>query len=226
MTPREIASMIDHTLLKADAVPEQISKLCTEAGEYGFASVCINPCYVPLAAKELAGSDVKVCTVIGFPLGANTSQIKAEEAMLAVEQGASEVDMVMNIGALKAGDYALVESDIRSVVRAAGRALVKVIIETFYLSEEEKIKATEIVARSGAAFVKTSTGFAGGGATVEDVRLMKKAAGNLIRVKAAGGVRNYDDALAMIEAGASRIGTSGGISIVEGGSNAGPGSGY
>jgi deoxyribose-phosphate aldolase len=226
MTPKEIASMIDHTLLKADAVPEQISRLCAEARDYSFASVCINPCYVPLAAKELAGSDVKVCTVIGFPLGANTSQIKAEEAMLAVEQGAAEVDMVMNIGALKAGDYALVESDIRSVVRSAGRALVKVIIETFYLTEEEKIKATEIVARSGAAFVKTSTGFAGGGATVEDVRLMKKTAGNLVRVKAAGGVRNYEDALAMIEAGASRIGTSGGISIVQGGSNAGPGSGY
>ncbi|WP_319559928.1 deoxyribose-phosphate aldolase [Marispirochaeta sp.] len=226
MTPKEIAAMIDHTLLKADAVPEQIRKLCAEAKEYNFASVCINPCYVSLAADELAGSGVKVCTVIGFPLGAATSQIKAEEAMLAVEQGAAEVDMVMNIGALKAGDYALVESDIRSVVRSAGRALVKVIIETFYLTDEEKIKATEIVANSGAAFVKTSTGFAGGGATVEDVRLMKETAGTLLQVKAAGGVRSYEDAMAMIEAGAARIGTSGGIAIVSGGGNAGPGSGY
>jgi deoxyribose-phosphate aldolase len=226
MIPKEIAAMIDHTLLKADAVPEQIRKLCAEAKEYNFASVCINPCYVSLAADELAGSGVKVCTVIGFPLGAATSQIKAEEAMLAVEQGAAEVDMVMNIGALKAGDYALVESDIRSVVRSAGRALVKVIIETFYLTDEEKIKATGIVANSGAAFVKTSTGFAGGGATVEDVRLMKETAGTLVQVKAAGGVRSYEDAMAMIEAGAARIGTSGGIAIVSGGSNAGPGSGY
>ena len=230
MNPKDIAAMIDHTLLKATATPGQISEICAEARANGFASVCINPCYVPLAARELAESEVMVCTVIGFPLGAATTQIKAEEAMLAMDQGADEVDMVMNIGAMKAGDYELVESDIRAVVNAAGRAKVKVIIETVYLTDEEKIKACEIVMESGAAFVKTSTGTAGGGATVEDVRLMKKSVGDRILIKAAGGVRDFADAVAMIEAGASRIGTSGGVGIVSGiGSgehNAGNSTGY
>ena len=214
---QDIAAMIDHTLLKATATPDQIKTLCAEAREHGFASVCINPCYVSLAAQELTGSKVKVCTVIGFPLGATTSQIKAEEAMLAVEHGADEVDMVINIGAMKAGDYAQVESDIRAVVGSSGNARVKVIIETVYLTDEEKVKATEIVMAAGADFVKTSTGTAGGGATVEDVRLMKKTVGNTIEIKAAGGVRNLADAKAMIEAGATRIGTSGGVGIVGGG---------
>lgn len=226
MNAEDIAKMIDHTLLKATATPAQIRTLCAEAKEHGFASVCINPCYVPLAAAELKGSEVMVCTVIGFPLGANETQIKAEEAMLAVEQGAAEVDMVINIGALKAGDYAKVESDIRSVVRASGRARVKVIIENVYLTDEEKRKATEIVRDSGAAFVKTSTGLAGGGATVEDVKLMKEVAGGIIEVKAAGGVRSYEDAVAMIEAGATRIGTSGGIGIISGDKDAGNSTGY
>lgn len=226
MNAKDIAKMIDHTLLKATATPAQIRTLCAEAKEHGFASVCINPCYVPLAAAELKGSEVMVCTVIGFPLGANETQIKAEEAMLAVEQGAAEVDMVINIGALKAGDYAKVESDIRSVVRASGRARVKVIIENVYLTDEEKRKATEIVRDSGAAFVKTSTGLAGGGATVEDVKLMKEVAGGIIEVKAAGGVRSYEDAVAMIEAGATRIGTSGGIGIISGDKDAGNSTGY
>ncbi len=226
MNAKDIAKMIDHTLLKATATPEQIRVLCAEAKEHGFASVCINPCYVPLAAAELKGSEVMVCTVIGFPLGANETQIKAEEAMLAVEQGAAEVDMVINIGAMKAGDYAKVESDIRAVVRASGRARVKVIIENVYLTDEEKRKATEIVRDSGAAFVKTSTGLAGGGATVEDVKLMKEIAGGIIEVKAAGGVRSYEDAAAMIEAGATRIGTSGGIGIISGDKDAGNSTGY
>ena len=230
MNPKDIAAMIDHTLLKATATPRQISQLCAEARDNGFASVCINPCYVPLAARELAESEVMVCTVIGFPLGASTTQIKAEEAMLAVDQGADEVDMVMNIGAMKAGEYEQVESDIRAVVNAAGRAKVKVIIETVYLTDEEKVKASEIVMESGAAFVKTSTGTAGGGATAEDVRLMKKTVGDRILIKAAGGVRDFADAVAMIEAGASRIGTSGGIGIVSGKKsgeeNAGNSTGY
>lgn len=226
MRSKDIAKMIDHTLLKATATPEQIRTLCAEAKEHGFASVCINPCYVPLAAQELKGSEVLVCTVVGFPLGANETQIKAEEAMLAVEQGAAEVDMVINIGAMKAGDYTKVESDIRAVVRASGRARVKVIIENVYLTDEEKHKATEIVRESGAAFVKTSTGLAGGGATVEDVKLMKETAGSIIEIKAAGGVRTYEDALAMIEAGATRIGTSGGIGIISGDKDAGNSTGY
>lgn len=226
MRSKDIAKMIDHTLLKATATPEQIRTLCAEAKEHGFASVCINPCYVPLAAQELKGSEVLVCTVVGFPLGANETQIKAEEAMLAVEQGAAEVDMVINIGAMKAGDYTKVESDIRAVVRASGRARVKVIIENVYLTDEEKRKATEIVRESGAAFVKTSTGLAGGGATVEDVKLMKETAGSIIEIKAAGGVRTYEDALAMIEAGATRIGTSGGIGIISGDKDAGNSTGY
>lgn len=226
MNPKDIAAMIDHTLLKATATPAQIRELCAEARENSFASVCINPCYVALAARELAESKVMVCTVVGFPLGAATTQIKAEEAMLAVDQGADEVDMVMNIGAMKAGDYALVESDILAVVNAAGSAKVKVIIETVYLTDEQKVKASEIVRDSGAAFVKTSTGTAGGGATVEDVRLMKKTVGDQILIKAAGGVRNYADAVAMIEAGASRIGTSGGVGILKGEDDAGNSTGY
>jgi deoxyribose-phosphate aldolase len=174
----------------------------------------VNPVWVPLCAQELAGSEVLVCTVIGFPLGANSPEIKAAEARLAVSQGADEVDMVLNLGAAKAGDWKAVEEDILGVVKAAGKGLVKVIIETCYLTDDEKVKACEAAARAGARFVKTSTGFGTGGATVEDIRLMRKTIGDQLRVKASGGVRTCQDALAMLEAGADRIGASSGIAIV------------
>lgn len=213
----QIAKYIDHTLLKADAKKEQIEELCKEAKEYGFASVCVNPTWVALASEMLKGTDVKVCTVIGFPLGATTSDTKAFETKNAIEKGATEVDMVINIGALKSGDTALVEQDIRAVVEAAkGKALTKVIIETSLLTEEEKVTACELSVKAGADFVKTSTGFSTGGATVEDISLMRKTVGPDIGVKASGGVRNAEDANKMIEAGATRIGASSGIAIVKG----------
>ena len=215
MKKQQIAAMIDHTILKAAATASQVEKLCEEAKMYHFASVCINPCHVKLAARLLAGSGVKVCTVIGFPLGANTSTVKAFETKEAVENGAQEVDMVINIGALKSGDYALVEQDIRAVVEAANGQLVKVIIETCYLTDTEKTAACQAAAKAGADFVKTSTGFGTGGATVEDIRLMRTSIPASMKVKASGGIQNYEAAIAMAEAGADRIGASSGIAIVE-----------
>ncbi|OEH94334.1 deoxyribose-phosphate aldolase [Bacillus solimangrovi] len=213
----EIANMIDHTLLKPEALKEQVVKIAEEAKEYNFASICVNPTWVETAAELLKGSDVKVCTVIGFPLGANTPEVKAFETKDAIEKGAHEVDMVINIGALKDKNDELVERDIRAVVEAAkGKALTKVIIETCLLTEEEKVRACELSVKAGADYVKTSTGFAGGGATPEDVALMRKTVGPDIGVKASGGVRNLEDAKAVIEAGATRIGASSGVSIVKG----------
>lgn len=212
-----IAKMIDHTLLKADTTKAQIVKLCEEAKQYGFASVCVNPTWVATAAELLKGTDVKVCTVIGFPLGASTPETKAFETKNAIENGAEEVDMVINIGALKDGNDDLVERDIRAVVEAAkGKALVKVIIETCLLTEEEKVRACQLAVKAGADYVKTSTGFSTGGATTEDVALMRKTVGKNIGVKASGGVRDIKSAMAMIEAGATRIGTSSGVAIVAG----------
>lgn len=215
MVTKDLAGMIDHTLLKADATREQLQRLCEEAKRYQFASVCVNPTWVKYADELLQGSGVKVCTVIGFPLGANTPEVKAFETHNAIENGAQEVDMVINIGALKDKDYELVERDICAVTEAAaGKALTKVIIETCLLTEEEKIRACELAVKAGADFVKTSTGFSTGGATVADVALMRKTVGPDIGVKASGGVRNLTDAKAVIEAGATRIGASAGIAIV------------
>ncbi|RLD09560.1 deoxyribose-phosphate aldolase, partial [candidate division KSB1 bacterium] len=210
----ELAKWIDHTLLKPDATKEQIEKVCDEAIEYNFASVCINPTWVPLAYRKLRGHSPKVVTVIGFPLGATYPQVKAKETELAIEYGADEVDMVINIGALKSGDYALVEHDIRSVVRAARRHIVKVIIEACLLTDEEKVTACTIAMHAGANFVKTSTGFSKGGATVKDVALMRKVVGSRLGVKASGGVRTYEEACKMVEAGATRIGASASVAIV------------
>ena len=209
-----IAKYIDHTILKPIAQRKDIEKLCNEAKEYDFASVCVNPCWVSYASKLLKGSNVKVCTVIGFPLGANDSAVKAFEAKRAIEQGASEVDMVINIGALKAGEYDIVKQDIQAVRQASAGKVLKVIIETSYLTDEEKQKVCKICADVGADFVKTSTGFSEGGATAKDVALMAAAAGDKVKVKASGGIRSREDALKMIEAGASRLGTSSGIKIV------------
>lgn len=212
-----IAGMIDHTLLKADATKPQIEKLCEEAREYKFASVCVNPTWVAAAKEMLTGSGVKVCTVIGFPLGATTSETKAFETTDAIEKGAEEVDMVINIGALKDGNDELVEKDIRAVIDAAkGKALTKVIIETSLLTDEEKTRACQLAVKAGADYVKTSTGFSTGGATIEDIALMRKTVGPEIGVKASGGVRNTEDTEKMIRAGATRIGASSGVSIVNG----------
>ncbi|CAM3700719.1 deoxyribose-phosphate aldolase [Cytobacillus oceanisediminis] len=212
-----VARMIDHTLLKADTTKDQIEKICAEAKEYNFASVCVNPTWVKLSSELLNGTEVKVCTVIGFPLGASTPETKAFETKSAIDNGATEVDMVINIGALKGGDNELVERDIRAVVDAAkGKALTKVIIETCLLTEEEKVRACELSVKAGADFVKTSTGFSTGGATVEDIALMRKTVGPDIGVKASGGVRSAEDAQKMIEAGATRIGASSGAAIVNG----------
>lgn len=207
---------IDHTLLKPDASQEQIMNLIEEATEHDFASVCVNPTWVAFAAQALKGTDVKVCTVIGFPLGANTPEVKAFEAEDAIQNGADEIDMVINIGALKSQDYELVEKDIRAVVEAAKGTLVKVIIETCLLTDDEKVKACQIAQKAGADFVKTSTGFSIGGATVADVALMRKTVGPDMGVKASGGARSYEDALAFIKAGATRIGASSGVAIMEG----------
>ncbi|WP_028391855.1 deoxyribose-phosphate aldolase [Bacillus cihuensis] len=214
---QNIAKLIDHTLLKADATKAQVKQLCEEASEHHFASVCVNPTWVAYASELLAGSDVVVCTVIGFPLGANTPETKAFETKNAIENGANEVDMVINIGALKDKDDELVERDIRAVVESSkGKALSKVIIETSLLTEEEKIRACELAVKAGADYVKTSTGFSTGGATPEDIALMRKTVGPTIGVKASGGVRNTEDAVKVIEAGATRIGASAGIAIVNG----------
>ena len=211
-----LAKYIDHTLLKADATEEQIIKLCAETRQYRFASVCVNPGYVPLTAKELSGSGVKTCCVIGFPLGATTTAAKVQETIDCIKNGADEVDMVINVGQVKSGKWLYVKKDIEEVVLAArGKALVKVIIETCLLTDEEKVKVCTISKIEGADFVKTSTGFSIGGATVEDVRLMRRTVGPRMGVKASGGVRDYRTAIAMIEAGADRIGTSNGVMIIK-----------
>jgi deoxyribose-phosphate aldolase len=213
----EVASLIDHTLLKPEAQPDAIDKLCEEAKTHRFASVCVNPVYVARAAKNLAGSSVKVCTVIGFPLGANTSEVKAFEARDAVSKGAHEVDMVLAIGLLKAGELKAVYEDIKAVVDAVkGQALTKVIIETALLTDLEKATASLLSVAAGTDFVKTSTGFSTGGATLADVTLMRAAVGPNVGVKASGGVRSREDAFGMIDAGANRIGCSAGVAIVQG----------
>ena len=210
-----IAQMIDHTMLKADASRETIVRYCKEAREHKFASVCVNSAFVPLVAKELEGSGVKTCCVVGFPLGAMLTTAKAFEAAEAVKAGAQEIDMVINISALKDKDYSFVEEDIRAVAEASGDALVKVIIETCLLTDEEKVKACELSVKAGAAFVKTSTGFSTGGATAADVVLMKKTVDGKALVKASGGIRTPEDAKALIEAGADRIGAGNGIPLIQ-----------
>lgn len=215
MKKNALAKYIDHTLLKPDATEAQIEKLCAESREYGFASVCVNSCYASLAARLLAGSDVAVCCVVGFPLGAATTAAKAFEAADAAQNGATEIDMVINVGAAKDGRWDDVEADIAGVAAAIeGKALLKVIIETCLLTDGEKIEACRAAVRAGADFVKTSTGFSKAGATAADVALMRKTVGPEIGVKAAGGIRTCADAMAMIEAGASRIGASAGIAIL------------
>lgn len=209
--------MIDHTLLKADATKQQIETLCQEARDYKFFSVCVNPVWVSMAKEFLKDSGVKVCTVIGFPLGASTSETKAFETKNAIENGAEEVDMVINIGALKDQNNEWVENDIRTVVAAAkGKALTKVIIETSLLTEEEKIRACQLAVKAGTDYVKTSTGFSSGGATASDIALMRETVGPRIGVKASGGVRSTEDAEKMIEAGATRIGASSSVAILKG----------
>ncbi|MDF2675426.1 MAG: deoxyribose-phosphate aldolase [Clostridiales bacterium] len=209
-----IAGLIDHTALKPDTTIEQIRKLCAEAIEYGFASVCVNPGYVKLCSDLLKGSKIKVCTVIGFPLGATTTAAKVAETTEAIANGASEVDMVINVGALKSGDFDCVKKDIEGVVLAAkGKALVKVILETCLLTDEEKIKSCKICKEAGADFVKTSTGFSTGGATVADIKLMRAEVKPYMGVKASGGIRDYETAKAMVDAGASRIGASASVAI-------------
>jgi len=215
ITKEYVASIIDHTILKAETTPEDIKRVCNEAKENSFASVCVNPCYVKLVADELKGSNVKVCTVIGFPLGATTKEVKAYETEKAIEDGANEVDMVINIGMLKAGNYDYVKEDIKAVVDAAkGKALVKVIIETCLLTDDEKIMACRLAKEAGADFVKTSTGFSKWGAKAEDVKLMRDTVGPEMGVKASGGVHSFEDAVKMIEAGANRIGASSSLKII------------
>ena len=211
--------LIDHTLLKAFSTKEEIKKLCEEAKIYGFKSVCVNPCNIRYAKELLKGSDVLVCTVIGFPLGANTLDTKWAETVDAVSEGADEIDMVINIGKAKEHDYKYLEDEIAGVVGCSSGRTVKVIIETCYLTDDEKIEVCKVAAKAGANFVKTSTGFGTGGATFEDVKLMKDTVSKInpdMEVKASGGVRTYEDALKMIEAGATRIGTSNGVTIVGG----------
>lgn len=211
---RDIAEYIDHTLLKPDASFSDIQKLVAEAIEYKFFSVCVNPCYVATCAELLKGTSVKVCTVIGFPLGATSTAVKAFETKKAIDDGADEIDMVINIGALKSKKFLLVEDDISEVVKAANDKVVKVIIETALLTDEEIVKASQLSEEAGARFVKTSTGFNGPGATLEGVKLMGSAITNKMRIKASGGIRDYETAMKFIAAGASRLGTSSGVSIV------------
>lgn len=223
---KNLAAYIDHTLLKPEATAEDVKKLCAEAREHHFASVCVNPSYVKLAAEELRGSGVTACCVAGFPFGAHTPEAKAAETAQAVADGAGEVDMVINVGAVKSGDWDLVERDIAAVVKAAGKAGVKVILETCLLTDGEKVRACEISKKAGAAFVKTSTGYSTGGATIHDVALMRKTVGPDMGVKASGGVRTYEDAVAMLEAGASRLGASAGVKIIAGPGGEAGGAGY
>ncbi|GIW21045.1 MAG: hypothetical protein KatS3mg068_0052 [Candidatus Sericytochromatia bacterium] len=213
--PLDIAHLIDHTLLKPDATEEQIRKLCKEALEFGFASVCVNPSFVPLAHSILKGSKVKVCTVIGFPLGSTTTETKVFETKQAIQNGADEIDMVINVGALKSKDYDYVYNDIKEVVKACNGKILKVILETALLNDEEKIKACELSVKAGADFVKTSTGFGPGGATEEDVRLMRYIVGKDLGVKASGGIRDTITTLKMLKAGANRIGASASVAIVK-----------
>jgi len=215
-TEMNVAKYIDHTLLKPDSTREQIDKILEEAKKYQFKSVCINPTHVSYASQQLLDTDVLVCTVIGFPLGATTTDVKVFETENAIKNGASEIDMVINIGALKDQRYDEVQKDIEGVIAAANGKTVKVIIETVLLTDEEKVKACELAEKAGATFVKTSTGFAGGGSTPEDVKLMKDTVGNRLEVKASGGVRSLEDFEKMIEAGATRIGASAGAQIIEG----------
>lgn len=211
-----INKLIDHTALKPNTNKESILKLIAEAKTYDFASVCVNPCWVALAHQELKDTDVKVCTVIGFPLGANTTEVKVFETKDAIEKGAQEIDMVINIAMLKDKEYDYVENEIHQIVEAAkDKAIVKVIIETCLLTDEEKIKACELSQKAGADFVKTSTGFSTGGATVHDIALMRKTVGAEMGVKASGGVHTYEEALAMVEAGATRIGASAGVKLLK-----------
>ncbi|NUN15567.1 MAG: deoxyribose-phosphate aldolase [Myxococcales bacterium] len=223
--PSDIAKYIDHTLLKADATKEQLTRLCSEAKQFGFATVCVNPGNVRFCSEQLRGSSVKVCAVVGFPLGATTAAAKAFEARDAIRAGAREIDMVINIGALKSGDYDAVYEDIRKVVESSSPYKVKVILETGQLTDREKIVASTLSKLAKAAFVKTSTGFGPGGATVEDILLMKTVVGDKLEVKASGGVRTSEDAQRMIEAGATRIGASASVAIVTG-AKGGAKSGY
>jgi deoxyribose-phosphate aldolase len=216
MTNDEVASLIDHTILGADVTTEQVKKKCIEAKKYNFASVCVNPDKVKLTNKELQESSVKVCTVIGFPLGTTFTEVKVKETEKAISQGADEIDMVMKLGALKEGNVDLVKTDIESIVNIADEKIIKVIIETCYLTDQEIALACEIAKEAGADFVKTSTGFGSGGATVHDIKLMKKTVGKKMGVKASGGIHNLEEAKAMIKAGATRIGASSGVKIVEG----------
>ena len=209
-----IANTIDHTMLKADAVTDTIKRYCLEAKEQHFASVCVNSCHVPLVASELQGSDVKTCCVVGFPLGAMLTSVKAFEATEAVNAGADEIDMVINIGALKENNLEFVKKDIQSVVEAAKPAIVKVIIETCLLTDDEKITAFKLSIDAGAAFVKTSTGFSTGGATTSDIALIRKTVGSTLKVKASGGIRTREEAIAMLHAGADRIGTGNGMALL------------
>ena len=216
MTKKQLAKMMDHTILKATATPADVEKICREALEIDAASVCINPCNIELTKRLLEGSGVKVCTVIGFPLGANTTSVKMYETQDAIKRGAEEVDMVINVGALLAGDTDTVYNDIKGVVEAAGGTLVKVIIETCYLSDDQKKTACELAMKAGADFVKTSTGFGTGGATAHDVALMRSVVGEKLKVKASGGIRTCQNAVEMIEASADRLGVSASIAILEG----------
>lgn len=214
-TKESLAAYMDHTLLKADASKEQILKVCEEAKKYHFASVCVNSCWISLVAKELEGTGVTPCCVVGFPLGAMMTSAKATETRDAVAAGAREIDMVIHVGAIKSGDWDTVKEDIAAVNAAKGAAKLKVILETCLLTDEEKVRACEISKEAGADFVKTSTGFSAGGATATDVALMRRTVGEMMGVKASGGIRTLDDALDMIEAGASRLGVSAGVKIVE-----------
>lgn len=216
MNKKDLAAMMDHTLLKATATPDQIKKICKEAKEIGAASVCINPCNVKQVSAELAGTEVKVCTVIGFPLGANTSEVKAFETKDSIQNGAQEVDMVINIGALMAGDTDTVYQDIKAVVDAAEGTTVKVIIETCYLTDEQKKQACEAALKAGAQFVKTSTGFGTGGANAHDVALMREVVGDKMQIKASGGIHTYDEAMAVLDASADRLGVSASLAILAG----------
>ncbi|MCW1296926.1 MAG: deoxyribose-phosphate aldolase [Candidatus Parvarchaeota archaeon] len=217
ITEEKIAKMIDHTLLKPYATEKDIEKVCLEAKKYGFASVCVNPSYVSLASNLLKGSNVKVCTVIGFPLGANKTETKCLEAKLAIEDGASEIDMVINIGEMKNGNYSYVEDEIRKIVEIARSkgVISKVIVETCYLNEEEKRIACELAKRAGADFVKTSTGFGTKGADVNDVKLMREVVGSAMGIKASGGIKTIEQVIEMIKAGATRIGASASVEIIE-----------
>jgi deoxyribose-phosphate aldolase len=224
MTPEQIAGIIDHTLLSAVSTESEIVRICQEAKQYGFATVCVNPYWVPIASHELAGSKVGLTTVIGFPLGASRTEIKAAEAADAIMAGATEIDMVLNIGALKSGHLSAVQRDIEEVVKVCkGKAIVKVIIETCYLTDEEKQKAALICKQAGADFVKTSTGFGTGGATVEDIALIRHVIGPDMGIKASGGVRDLDISRKLIQAGATRLGASSSLAIITGG---GTGQGY